>query len=91
MQIHIPPEAEELVRARATAAGFSDVSHFVLQRALCDDEDLAAMDVAASDPRAAQLILDGLNSGPATPMTEDDWHRLRDDVRQRLHENNSMQ
>ena len=88
MQIQIPPEAEELVRARATAAGFSDVSQFVLQRALCDDDDLAAMDVAASDPHAVQLILEGLNSGPATPMTDEDWQQLRDDVQRKLQDKN---
>ena len=86
MQIHIPPEAEELVRARATAAGFSDVGQFILQRALCDDEDLAAMDAAAGDTRATQLILEGLNSGPPTPMTSEDWERLREDVKQKLQE-----
>ena len=80
MQIQIPPEAEELVRARATAAGFSDVSQFVLQRAQCDDDDLAAMDVAERAPPAGQLILEGFNSGPATPITDEDWQGLRDEV-----------
>jgi hypothetical protein len=73
-----------LLRQRAGAAGFDDVEQYVLQRALCSAEDLAAMDAAATDPRAVGLRLEGLQSGPLTPMTTDDWNNLRDLVRQRL-------
>jgi len=32
------------------------------------------------------LILDGVNSGEATPMTEDDWHEIRTEVKRRAEE-----
>ena len=55
--------------------------------ALCSDEDLTAMDVAANDPCAVNLILEGLLSGPMTPMTAEDWNNLRELVRKQLKEN----
>jgi antitoxin ParD1/3/4 len=32
------------------------------------------------------LILDGVNSGAATPMTEDDWREIRTEVKRRAEE-----
>lgn len=80
MQIDIPQEAEPFLRRRAEEAGFDSVEQYVLQRALCSDEDLASMDAAANDPRAISLILEGLQSGPLTPMTDEDWAKLRERV-----------
>ena len=34
------------------------------------------------------LALEGLNSGPATPMTQDDWDTIRAAVRQNLTQGN---
>lgn len=83
MQIEIPQEAENLLRQRADDAGFENVEDYVLQRALFDDEELAAMQGAANDRRAVDLISEGLRSGPMTPMTAADWAALREAVRHR--------
>lgn len=40
----------------------------------------------ASD-RLETLLLEGLESGTATPMTEEDWQDIRSKVRQRTKEN----
>jgi hypothetical protein len=88
MQFEIPDHATDYLRQRAAAAGFDDVEQFVLRRALFDDQELAAMDEAAQDPRATDLIVDGLRSGPMTAWTKTDFDALRQKVMERIGDQN---
>ena len=36
-----------------------------------------------ADERLETLLIEGLDSGPATPMTSDDWNNLRNQTRER--------
>lgn len=89
MQLEIPEHAEDYLRQRASAAGYEDVGQFVLRRALFDDEDLGAMDAAAQDPRATDLILVGLRSGPMTSWTKAEFDELREKINQRFGQPNT--
>jgi hypothetical protein len=51
---------------------------------MSNSEDYNAMEIAANDPRAVELILEGLQSGPMTSMTADDWNKLRTLVREHV-------
>lgn len=77
MNISLPDELKDFVEEQIQKGGFSSVSEYV--------RDL----IRAAQKRAAQerleaLLLEGLESGDATPMTADDWEALRKKVGKRL-------
>ena len=41
----------------------------------------------AHKTRLETLVLEGINSGPSTPMTDDDWVYIRTQVRKNLGQN----
>lgn len=49
-------------------------------------EILRAEAEQGENAQLSALILDGVNSGEATPMTADDWRELRAEVRRRAEE-----
>lgn len=83
MQINLPDDCESLVRQKAADAGFGDhVGAYVAHLIASDEyEDYGApielsLRGKCSDEIEA-MISDGIKSGPATPMTDDDWGELR--------------
>src|SRR5947209_6081026 len=53
---------------------------FYLRRALAGDGDPASVPQEVVDRRQREieaLLIEGLDSGPATPMTAEDWQALR--------------
>ena len=38
----------------------------------------------AAQERLEEMLLEGINSGPATPMTEQDWEDIRREALERL-------
>lgn len=88
MHLEIPEHAADYLRQRATAAGYDDVEQYVLRRAFFDDQELAAMDAAARDPRATDLIMEGLRSGPMTSWTKAEFDQLRERIRQQIGDQN---
>lgn len=80
INISLPDTMKEFVEAEVAAGGYSTTSEYF--------RDL----VRDAQKRRAQekldaLILEGLNSGPATPMTREDWDDLRESVRVHVREN----
>jgi uncharacterized protein YoaH (UPF0181 family) len=49
-------------------------------------ETLRAEALQRESARLSELILDGVNSGEAAPMTADDWREIRAEVRRRAEE-----
>jgi uncharacterized protein (DUF433 family) len=49
-------------------------------------EALRAEAMQRETARLSELILDGVNSGEATPMTADDWREIRAEVKRRAEE-----
>jgi antitoxin ParD1/3/4 len=77
MNISLPDEMKAFIEAQAAAKGFGTVSEYM--RALVRE----AQERAARRERVDALLLEGLDSGPATPMTEADWASIRREVRAR--------
>jgi hypothetical protein len=60
---------------------------FLLRRAMAEDgADPSSVPQEAVDQRKREiegLLLEGLASGPAVPMTAEDWESIRQEVRER--------
>lgn len=79
MNVSLPRAQKEFVDEQVQRGSFSTVSDYI--RDLIRREQRA---VAREEPELEQELLEGLNSGPATAMTQDDWQELRDGLRSRL-------
>lgn len=77
LTVSVPDEMKAFVEAQAAREGFGSVSEYV--------QTLLSQARARHDRRAHvdRLLLEGLDSGPATPMTASDWDAIRDEVRRR--------
>jgi hypothetical protein len=76
----------ELVRRDLEQFQQKDPDYF-LRQAMADSGDPAAVTAEALQKRKREietLLLEGLNSGPATPMTAENWVALRQRVASRL-------
>ena len=89
MQLTWPDELKTYLEKEAEKAGYSSVDEYTLQiflKANPSDRDLDSM-AEFENWSAADLdreILAGINSGPAMPMTADNWEGLRTRVMRRL-------
>lgn len=77
MNVSLPRAQKEFVDEQVQRGSFSTVSDYI--RDLIRREQRA---VAREE--LEQKLLEGLNSGPATAMTQEDWQELRDGLRNRL-------
>lgn len=70
MNIALPKSMKTFVQSQLSKGGYSSSSEYVrdLIRA---EQKRKAME------RLEALVLEGLNSGPSTPMTRKDWERIR--------------
>ncbi len=97
LQEQIAPEIAQAIIAQAAVRGLS-VNDFLRNLLGLASEASAEPAVAdARQPqqlvredqkrkaqeRLEELLLEGLNSGESTPMTEQDWEEIRAEVRQR--------
>jgi antitoxin ParD1/3/4 len=76
MNIAVPDSLKEFVQQRVAQGGYSSVSEY-MRELIRADRKQAARQILESE------ILRGLNSGESVPMTDDDWNKLRDEVRAR--------
>jgi antitoxin ParD1/3/4 len=70
MNIALPESMKQFVLAQVSAGGYSTASEYVRELIRADQK-------AKAQQRLEQLLLEGLDSGPATPMTKRDWEALR--------------
>ena len=77
MNISLPPELRSFVEGEVASGGYSTASEYV--RTLIRE----AQKKKARE-RLEQLLLEGLESGEATPMTSNDWEEIRREVLSRL-------
>jgi antitoxin ParD1/3/4 len=76
MNIALPESMKEFVHEQAAAGGYSSVSEYVR-------ELIRSAQRQKGEEQLDRLLLDGINSGPAEPMTKEDWHSIRREVRRR--------
>ena len=76
MNVSLPEALKEYVQKRVAEGTFSNPSDYV--RALIR-EDIKR----TAEERLDVLLLDGINSGPAEPLTKEDWARVRIEAKRR--------
>ena len=76
MNIAIPEQLKSFVQRQVERRGYSSVSEYVRDLIRGDQERQAIAMLEAE-------FLKGLDSGPSTPMTQQDWQEIREEVRRR--------
>lgn len=77
MNISLPEPLKEYVEERVTAGGYSTASEYFRELVRNDQN-------RQTQARLEGLLLEGLESGQASPMNEQDWDDIRRTVRVRL-------
>jgi antitoxin ParD1/3/4 len=77
MNISLPDEMKSFIEEQSTKKGFGTVSEYM--RTLIRE----VQERQAKRERVDALLLEGLDSGPATPLTKADWKTIRNEVHQR--------
>jgi antitoxin ParD1/3/4 len=77
MNISLPDPMKEFVDELVSQGNYSSASEYV-RELIREDRKRRAKE------RLEMLLLEGLESGPATEMTTADWEAIRQEVRQRL-------
>ena len=79
ISINLPEDLTVYLQSKLTPEHYSTPSDYI-QALLQQDQ---AQNETQLD-RLETLALEGINSGPSTPMTQDDWDHIRRTVRQNL-------
>ena len=74
--IDLPRKTKAFVDQQATANGFASTEEYI--RSVLEAEEIAWR------KHIEKLLLEGINSGPATPMTKQDWDDIRKEAMARL-------
>lgn len=77
MNISLPDSMRAYVEEQVTSGGYSTVSEYFRELVRQDQKRKA-------QERLETLLLEGLDSGAATPMTLEDWKDIRQAVRERI-------
>jgi len=77
MNIALPRPLKDFVKDQVSQGAYSSVSEYMRELIRGDRraKTIAELEVA---------VLEGLRSGPASPMTADDWNHIRAEVRKRV-------
>jgi len=76
LNVSMPGAMKKYVQERVASGGYGNTSEYVRDLIRAEQKQRAKAELEA-------LIMEGLNSGPSTEMTAEDWERLRERVRQR--------
>jgi antitoxin ParD1/3/4 len=77
LNISLPEGLKDFVVAQTSEGGYGNASEYVSALIRADQKQKAKAVIEAE-------LLKGLDSGPAVPMTAEDWQSLRKDLRERL-------
>jgi antitoxin ParD1/3/4 len=77
MNISLPDSMRAYVEEQVTSGGYSTVSEYFRELVRQDQKRKA-------QERLETLLLEGLSSGTATPMTLEDWKDIRQAVHERI-------
>jgi antitoxin ParD1/3/4 len=78
LTVTLPDPLGDYVRERAAQGAHGDPGDYV--RALIAED----MRQRAEEERIDGLLLEGINSGPAEPMTQEDWDYIRADLEEHI-------
>ncbi len=77
INISLPDELRAYVEEQVAKGGYSTLSEYFRELVRSDQKRKAT-------ERLETLLLEGLDSGTATPMTQQDWEDIRAGVRERV-------
>ena len=77
MNVALPDSLKEFVHKRVADGCHSTVSEYIRELIRTDQKTLAREQLEAE-------LMKGIQSGPATDMTPDDWEQLRTKLRERV-------
>lgn len=80
MNVSLPGSLRAFVEAQVAGEGYTSASEFVRELIR------KARQKHAAQEHLEQLLLEGINSGPATEWTDEDWSALRERVAARLND-----
>ena len=83
MNISLPDDLKAFVEDEAAGRGFASASEYVM--AILVD----ARERRIERKRLDDLLLEGLDSGPSTPLTSEDWDHIRSEGKKRIAERKS--
>jgi len=89
MNLDLPDEAVEYLAKQASQAGFDDAKEYLLTIVEQDQTATQYAESLAEDVRLEKLALEGLKSGDAGPMTNEDWADIRSKLDERIANRNS--
>lgn len=76
MNVSLPQEQRDYVVARVASGDFDSVSEYIGELVREDQRRHAREELR-------EKLLEGIESGPATEMTAEDWQNLRDELAKR--------
>jgi antitoxin ParD1/3/4 len=76
MNISLPDSMRQFVEVQVSNGGYGTISEYFRELVRQDKKRKA-------QEQLETLLLEGLNSGEATPMTEQDWMDIRAEVKRR--------
>lgn len=77
MNISVPPAVRDWIADRVSEGGYGSASEYV-RELVREDKERHAME------HLERKLLEGIESGPAAPLTKDDWKDLRDELSRRI-------
>jgi antitoxin ParD1/3/4 len=77
LNVSLPQPMRDWIESQVAAGGYGTASEFIRQLLRAEQQRQLRHGIDAN-------LLDALDSGEPTPMTEDDWQRLRREGRKRL-------
>lgn len=77
INISLPDSMKAYIEEQVNKGGYSTVSEYFRELIRQDQKRKAA-------ERLETMLLEGLDSGSSTPMTQKDWEDIRQSVRDRL-------
>lgn len=73
----IPPSLQRFIQDRIAADGYSGLDHYIETLVRWDEETHKLLEPYTTGSELESLLIEGLESPDAGPMTDADWVRLR--------------
>ncbi|MGA9380539.1 MAG: type II toxin-antitoxin system ParD family antitoxin [Phormidium sp.] len=83
INISLPDSMRAYVEEQVASGSYSTASEYFRELVRQDQKRKA-------QERLEELLLEGLNSGEATPMTDQDWQEIRQAVKEKISKQNRL-
>lgn len=77
IHVEIPDSLRDYLNGQVTKGGFDDAGDYLIRLLEVDQEIRESVEPYTRGERLEQLLLEGIDSGDAGPMTDEDWEELK--------------